>query len=220
MDEIRPFEFMECVTILKSTGKTARNISELRAGIARISEESLFHHTYQYFLKGHVLEYTNDFAHWVAESLEKRELSERLSSIDPFAFEDLSHLRQELLQSIDDYIADFPEPRDAISGDEFYFNETVTIIFPVGVWAKNLAEFLLAVRYVDPASIYYHFYEARIRHGTDDFSTWIDDVLANKELARAICDIDPFMHNIEGIRAHIVEAVENDVRHDMEVIRP
>jgi hypothetical protein len=220
MDEIKPFEFMECVTILKSTGKTARNISELRAVIAFISDKSLFHHTYQYFLKGHVLEYTNDFAHWVAESLEKRELSERLSSIDPFSFEGLSHLRQEILQSIDDYIADFPEPRDAIPGDEFYFNETVTIIFPVGMWAKNLAEFLLAVRYVDPASIYYHFYEARIRHGTDDFSTWIEDVLGNKELARAICDIDPFMHNIEGIRAHIVEAVENDVRHDMEVIRP
>jgi len=220
MDEIRPFEFMECVTILKSTGKTARNIRELRAAIARISEESLFHHTYQYFLKGHVLEYTNDFASWVAESLEKRELAERLSSIDPFAFDDLSHLRQEIIQSIDDYIKDFPEQRDAISGDEFYFNETVTIIFPVGMWAKNLAEFLLAVRYVDSASIYYHFYEARIRHGTDDFSTWIDDVLGNKGLAKAICDIDPFMHNIEGIRAHIVEAVENDVRHDMEVIQP
>ena len=211
---------MECVTILKSTGKTARNVSELRAVIAFISDESLFHHTYQYFLKGHVLEYTNDFAHWVAESLEKRALSERLSSIDPFAFEDLSHLRQELLQSIDDYITDFPEPRDTIAGDEFYFNETVTIIFPVGMWAKNLAEFLLAVRYVDPASIYYHFYEARIRHGTDDFSTWIEDVLGNKELAKAICAIDPFMHNIEGIRAHIVEAVENNVRRDMEVIRP
>jgi hypothetical protein len=219
MDDIKPFEFMECVTILKSTGKTARNISELRALIALVSDASLFHHTYQYFLKGHVLEYTNDFALWVAESLEKRELSERLSSIDPFAFEDLSHLRQELLQGIDDYIADFPEPRDAIPGDEFYFNETITIIFPVGMWAKNLAEFLLAVRYVDPASIYYHFYEARIRHGTDDFSTWIEDVLGNKELAKAICAIDPFMHNIEGIRAHIVEAVENDVRQDMEVIR-
>jgi hypothetical protein len=220
MDEIKPFEFMECVTILKSTGKTARNVSELRAVLALISDESLFHHTYQYFLKGHVLEYTNDFALWVAESLEKRELSERLSSIDPFAFEDLSHLRQEFLQSIDDYIADFPEPRDAMAGDEFFFNETVTIIFPVGMRAKNLAEFLLAVRYVDSASIYYHFYEARIRHGTDDFSTWMDDVLGNRELARAICAIDPFMHNIEGIRAHIVEAVENNVRHDMEVIRP
>jgi len=220
MDEIKPFEFMECVNILKSTGKIARNIRDLRAVIAIISDESLFHHTYQYFLKGHVLEHTNDFAHWVAESLEKRALSECLSNIDPFAFEGLSHLRQEFLQTIDDDITDFPEPRDAIPGEEFYFNETVTIIFPVGMRAKNLAEFLLAVRYVDPASIYYHFYEARIRHGTDDFSTWMDDVLGNRELARAICAIDPFMHNIEGIRAHIVEAVENNVRHDMEVIRP
>jgi len=220
MDEIKPFEFMECITILKSTGKRARNISDLRTMIADISNESLFHHTYQYFLKGHILEYTNDFAHWVGESLEERALSERLSNIDPFAFQDLSSLRQEFLTNIDDYTGHFPAPRDAIPGDEFYFNETVTIIFPIGMWAKNLAEFLLAIRYVDPPCIYYHFYEARLRHGTDDFSTWIEDVLGNKELARAICDIDPFMHNIEGIRAHVVEAVENDVRHDMEVIRP
>jgi len=220
MDEIKPFEFMECITILKSTGKRARNISDLRTMIADISNESLFHHTYQYFLKGHILEYTNDFAHWVGESLEERALSERLSNIDPFAFQDLSNLRQEFLTNIDDYTGHFPAPRDTIPGDEFYFNETVTIIFPIGMWAKNLAEFLLAIRYVDPPCIYYHFYEARLRHGTDDFSTWIDDVLGNKELARAICDIDPFMHNIEGIRAHVVEAVENDVRHDMEVIRP
>ena len=211
---------MECITILKSTGKRARNISDLRTMIADISNESLFHHTYQYFLKGHILEYTNDFAHWVGESLEERALSERLSNIDPFAFQDLSNLRQEFLTNIDDYTGHFPAPRDTIPGDEFYFNETVTIIFPIGMWAKNLAEFLLAIRYVDPPCIYYHFYEARLRHGTDDFSTWIDDVLGNKELARAICDIDPFMHNIEGIRAHVVEAVENDVRHDMEVIRP
>jgi hypothetical protein len=220
MDEIKPFEFMECVTILKSTGKTARNIRELRAVIALISDESLFHHTYQYFLKGHILEYTNDFAHWVGESLEERALSERLSNIDPFAFQDLSSLRQEFLTDIDDYTGHFPEPRDAIPGDEFYFNKTVTIIFPIGMWAKNLAEFLLAIRYVDSPCIYYHFYEARLRHGTDDFSTWIEDVLENRELARSIRAIDPFMHNIEGIRTHIVETVENNVRRAMEVIRP
>jgi hypothetical protein len=220
MDEIKPFEFMECITILKSTGKRARNIRELRAKIADISDESLFHHTYQYFLKGHILEYTNDFAHWVGESLEERALSERLSNIDPFAFQDLSSLRQEFLTDIDDYTEHFPEPRDTIPGDEFYFNETVTIVFPIGMWAKNLAEFLLAIRYVDPPCIYYHFYEARLRHGTDDFSTWIEDVLENSELARSIRAIDPFMHNIEGIRTHFVETVENNVRHAMEVIRP
>jgi hypothetical protein len=220
MDEMRPFEFMECITILKSTGKRARNIRELRTMIADISDVSLFHHTYQYFLKGHILEYTNDFAHWVGESLEERALSERLSNIDPFAFQDLSSLRQEFLTNIDDYTGHFPEPRDTIPGGEFYFNETVTIIFPIGMWAKNLAEFLLDIRYVDPPCIYYHFYEARLRHGTDDFSAWIESVLGNSELARSIRAIDLFMHNIEGIRTHIVETVENNVRHAMEVIRP
>jgi len=220
MDEIKPFEFMECVTILKATGKKARNIHELRTLIALISDESLFHHTYQYFLKGHILEYTNDLAHWVAESLEERALSERLSNVDPFAFKDISSLRQELLKEIDDFMEHFPEPRDAIPGDEFYFNETVTIIFPVGIQAINLAEFLLAIRYVDPACVYYHFYEARIRHGNDDFSAWIEEVLGNAELAKSIRTIDPFMHNIEGIRMHIVETVEDNVRHAMEVIKP
>ena len=220
MDEIKPFEFMECVTILKATGKKARNIRELRTLISLISDESLFHHTYQYFLKGHILEYTNDFAHWVGESLEERALSERLSNIDPFAFEGITSLRQEFLNEIDDYIEHFPGPRDAMPGDEFYFNETVTLIFPVNVQAQNLAEFLLAIRYVDPASVYYHFYEARIRHGSDDFSAWMEGALNNPGLARSIRAIDPFMHNIEGIRMHIVEAVENNVRRAMEVIKP
>lgn len=220
MDEIKPFEFMECVTILKATGKKARNIHDLRALISAISNESLFHHTYQYFLKGHILEYTNDFAHWVGESLEERALSERLSNIDPFAFKDIPSLRQEFLDEIDDYIRNFPKPRNAMPGDEFYFNETVTLIFPVGVQAHNLAEFLLAIRYVDQACIYYHFYEARIRHGGDDFSAWIETVLGNPGLARSIRAIDPFMHNIEGIRTHIVDAVDNDLRCAMEVIKP
>ncbi len=218
MEEAVPFEFMECVTILKSTGRKAHNLRELRETIADISDGSLFHHTYQYFLKGHILEYTNDFAHWVGESLEERALSERLSNIEPFAYEDLSQLRQGLLACIDDYMIHFPEPRDAMVGDEFFFNETVSIIFPAGVRAKNLAEFLLAVRYVDPACIYYHFYEARIRHGRDDFSVWIDGLPGDRMLAGAIRAIDPLMHNLEGIRARIVETVEDSLRRDMEAI--
>jgi hypothetical protein len=47
----------------------------------------------------------------------------------------------------------------------------VSVVFPIGIQARNLAEFLLAVKFVDAGSLYYHFYEARIRHGIDDFST-------------------------------------------------
>lgn len=217
---IEPFEFKQCISILKSTGKKAKNLRELRDAIEVVSDECIFHHTYQYFIKGHVLEYTNDFAHWAGESLEERALSEHLSNIDPYDFKNINNLRNELLGVIDEYLKRFPEPREAMPGDEFCFNETMTLIFPVGIRAKNLAEFLTAIKYVETGSVYYHFYEARIRlgGGIDDFSRWIEDAFGKKELAERIRAIDPFMHNLEEIREHVGEAVEEEVRNDMEVI--
>ena len=217
---VKAFEFRQCVNIIKSTGKKAKKLRGLRDIISIVSNESIFHHTYQYFLKGRILEYTNDFAHWAGESLEERALSEHLSGIDPYDFTDINQLRERLLAVINEYMENFPEPREAMPGDEFYFNETITLIFPVGVRAKNLAEFLMALKYITPGSIYYHFYEARIRlgSGTDDFSIWIEDTLGNREVAEKIRAIDPFIHGIEGIRKHIADVIEEMVRWDMEGI--
>ncbi len=219
-EKIEPFEFRQCISILVSTGKKAKDLHELRNMIATVSDESIFHHTYQYFLKGHILEYTNDFAHWAGESLEERALAEHLSNIDPYEFKDIKELREKIILVIDEYLKNFPEPRMAVAGDEFFFNETITIIFPVGIRAKNLAEFLTAIKFIDTGCIYYHFYEARMRlgGGIDDFSRWIEDAFEKKELANKIRGIDPFMHNIEEIREHLLEAVEEEVRKDMEVI--
>jgi hypothetical protein len=216
----KPFEFRQCVSILKSTGRNAGTLREMRDGIAVVSDESIFHHTYQYFLKGHILEYTNDFAHWAGESLEERALGERLSGIDPYDFNDIAELRYELLRVIDEYLQKFPEPRGAMPGDEFYFNETITLVFPAGMAVRNLAEFLIGIKYIDAGSIYYHFYEARMRlgSGVDDFSSWLESAMMNKELAEKIRAIDPFMHSVEGIREHIVEAVEEDVKRAMEAV--
>ncbi|MEW6600587.1 MAG: DUF5752 family protein, partial [Nitrospirota bacterium] len=220
-ETLKSFEFKQCVSIPKSTGRKARTLRELREAIAAVSDESIFHHTYQYFLKGHILEYTNDFAHWAGESLEERALSEHLSSIDPYDFSSIAELRKSLLSTIDRYLEVFPEPREAMPGGEFYFNQTVTLTFPVGIGVVNLAEFLIAIKYIDAACIYYHFYEARIRlgSGVDDFSAWIQNVLLKKDLADRVRAIDPFMHSVEGIREHIIEVVEEAVKKDMEVIR-
>ena len=211
------FEFRECINILRSTGRKAANLRELREGIAAVGDESIFHHMHQYFLKGHMMEYTNDFAHWAGESLEERALSEQLSNIDPYAYRSIGELRNSLVATMDDYLGRFPEPKDVMPGNEFYFNRTITLIFPSDIRVKNLAEFLIAVKYVDGNSIYYHFYEARMRLGgrTDDFSRWFEDVLGKKELAERIRSIDLFMHTIEGIRNRIAAAVEEEVRRDM-----
>lgn len=219
MESAVPFEFRECMILLKATGQKAATLRELCEIIARTTDESIINHTYQYFLKGHTYQYTNDFAQWSGESLEEEALSEHLSNVDPYEFKSTNDLRCEILRVIDAYLKSFPTPRDAMPGQEFYFNESVTFIYPVGIRARNLPEFLIAIRYVDPSCIYYHFYEARIRLGTgsDDFSRWIETALGKKDLAGKIRAIDPFMHTLEGIREHIVEAVEAEVSNDMEI---
>jgi hypothetical protein len=213
-----PFDFKQCVCILKSTGRNARDLRELKELLASVSDESLAHHTYQYFLSGHVFEYTNDFAQWAAKSLGEKPLSEYLSNVDPYSFMDINDLRQHLLHIIEGRLEEPPEPRGAMLGDEFYFSEAVTLVFPAGIRVQNLAEFLMGIRYVDKSSIYYHFYEARmrLRDGVDDFSRWFLGALGNTGLTQAMKGVDPFMHTLEGIRAHIIEAVEEEVRKDME----
>ncbi len=234
-----PFEFMQCVSIVKSTGKNAKNLSELRKIISEVGDESIFHHVYQYFLKGHILEYTNDFAHWAGEHLEESALAERLTSIDPYTgeyvdekvladrlakaepytLESVNKVRKELIRKIDDFLNEYPEPRDVLRGNEFYFHETVNLVFPVGVKAENLAEFLVAIEHIDAGSIYYHFYESRVRLGegvADDFSRWIEHTLFRKKAADRIRAIDPFMHSIESVRENIKSIIEESVRADME----
>jgi len=216
-----PFVFRQSVNIIKGMGKSARTLRELCDMIQTVSDESIFHHMFQYFLKVHITHYTNDFAHWVGESLEERALSEHLSNIDPYSFRNVSEIREELVSVIEYYLETFPAPRESIPGEEFFFNETVVLSFPVGVRAKNLAEFLIGIKYVDVDSIYFHFYEARVRlsGGTDDFSMWIETTLKKKDLAGKIRSIDPFMHTTEEIREHLIDVVEREVKNDMEGLK-
>ena len=212
------FEFKECRKILRATGMRASNLAELMEGIRTASEGSILHHTQEYFFKGHIIEYTNDFAQWAGSVLEERVLSENLSNIDPFRHKSVESLRNELLNSISAYLEKFGSPGRTLPGEEFHFQESVTIVFPAGFRALNLAEFLMAMRFVDSQSIYYHFYEGRRRlEGVDDFSKWIEKTLGLPALAAKIRSIDPFMHSIEGVRDHIVKFLEDALREEIEV---
>lgn len=213
-----PFEFRQCITILKATGLKASSLNELRQIISTVSDDSIFHHTYQYFLKEHILEYTNDFAHWAGESLEERAVAEELANIDPYGCATIADLRSALLSVIDSCLEMVPQDRHTHPGEEFHFNETITFVFPAGVWARNLAEFLMALKFIDHGSVYYHFYEARMRvpGGVDDFSLWIDQALHKRELAERIRAIDPFMHTTSEIRTYITDIVMKELSRDME----
>lgn len=213
-----PFEFRQCITLLKSTGKKASGLRQLMETIAIVSDDCIFHHTYQYFLKEHILEYTNDFAQWAGESLEDRAMAEQLSNIDPYDCQTISDLRSSLVSVIGSYLEKYPEPRSVLPGNEFFFNETITFVFPSGIRARNLAEFLIALKFLDKECIYYHFYEARKRipGAFDDFSKWFGDALLKGELAEQTRAIDPFMHTTGEIRVLISEMILREVNRDME----
>jgi hypothetical protein len=214
------FEFKNSLSIVKSTGRMASTLAELRDNIEAVSSESIFYHTYKYFSKGAILEYTNDFAEWVGISLEEGALAEHLSNIDIFSFGSTEDLRAKILEVIIEYQENFPEPRPAIQGNEFYFSESYSFVFPAGLRARNLAEFYMALKYLDPGSIYYHFFEARVRlgEGEDDLSKWIDEVIEAPGLVQEIKAIDPFMHTIERIREMLIGLVELQIKSGMEVL--
>jgi hypothetical protein len=218
--EDKSFEFKDAIGVMKATGRKASTLGELREGIAAVSEESIFNHTYQYFMKGFPTEYTSDFAEWVGRELEEGALAEHLSNIDFFNFGSIGELRTGILAVMDEYIANFPEPRPALPGNEFYFTETMTFVFPAGLKARNLAEFYMALKYIDQTSIYYHFLEAKARlgKGEDDFSKWLDEVMGVTTAVERIRQIDPFMFSIESIREQLVHVIEDELKAQMEVV--
>jgi hypothetical protein len=104
-------------------------------------------------------------------------------------------------------------------GREVFFCESGSFVFPAGLKARNLAEMLMAIKYLDNSSLYYHFFEARTRHRKkhDDLSKWISEVVKSPGIATSLGNIDPFMNTLEGIREQIIAILDEAIRTDMEV---
>ncbi len=206
------FKFFECFAIIRLTGRRAADILEFLEILKTISADSIFHHMHQYFIKPHVIppEFPNDFAVWTAETLGEQNLAEALANVNPFEFADIEALRAELVRIITEHLKRYPPPRPALRGREFLFNEGVTIVLPTGIEAARLHDFVRALKEVDSSSVYFHFYEARLRLGKeqDDFTQFLDSCLDCPGLAGRIRSLDPYMYSTEVLRAKIIRLVE------------
>ncbi len=211
----KSFKFYECFALTKLTGRKASDILQLLEILQQIGTESIFHHMHQYFLKPHVVasEFPNDFAVWVAESLEEHSLAEGLANVNPFEFNSIDGVRAELIRIITEYLKTYPQPRPALPGREFLFNEGVTIVFPTGIEAVTLEEFTKALHEVDTSSVYFHFYEARLRLGKerDDLSEFLDTCLGCAGHASRIKSLDPYMYSTEMLRNKIIKIAEESI---------
>src|SRR3970040_1972824 len=107
MAEPTPFGFSGCVELRELLDLRARDERELMEQLERAPLGAVYYHTHSVFLRHYQITgaYPNDFANWVASQVRDQVLGERLAVVDPFQFQDLERLREELVSTLDDTIS-------------------------------------------------------------------------------------------------------------------
>jgi Family of unknown function (DUF5752) len=211
-----PFWFRECFLMPMPIGRKAVNLRELLEAVREVEESVLFYHLLQSRLiqSQPEVEYPNDFAVWAASALQDSRLAEKLSSFDPFEYQNLAQIRQAMVDLMEEYLWDLPNVPWARPGLEFHFCEASTVVMRSEISAENLGQFCRALNDVGLDSIYFHFFEARWRLGVqeaDDFSYWIDSNFDLPQLVADIRSIDVYFYTLPEIRTTILKLIHQRV---------
>ncbi len=209
MHLVEPFAFYTESHLVALTGLRARNLSELTTGLAVVPGSSVFYHTHNQYLAHHFEKpvFTNDFALWVSEALQEQRLAEKLTAIDLLAFTSIRELREALLATIESHLAERAGGRrECPPGDEFHFCKSKSFVLPTGVTARDLPELLERLADVTHASLYFHFFEARLRleKPTNDFSQWLI-AAGHDRLAHALNRLDPYVLTLDELKDVIID---------------
>jgi hypothetical protein len=205
-----PFWFRDCFLMRMPIGLRASNLRELLQILREAPEAVLYYHIFQsrLALTDPDVEYPNDFALWAAEALQDAKLAEKLSSFDPFDYQNLSQVRAAVLDIIEDYLWDLPSIPWARPGFELYLCQASTAVIQSLTPVYTLAEFCAGFQQVGLDSLYYHFFEARWRLGVrkvDDFSFWIEYNFDLPKLVEDIRDIDIYFYSLPELRRTLLD---------------
>lgn len=172
-----PFYFKDCALSSIATGEKAQNLNELYDILTIIHPGCIYNHFWGSRIRPHheVQEYHNDFAMWAYRSLHDQTLAERLAIIDPTDFDNLEHLRREVLTTIEDRLDETDQVPWLPKARHFYFIRSQIVIFDTNYSITKPEELIQVLPKVSPSSIYYHFIDAfrRTPKGLDDFSAWL-----------------------------------------------
>jgi len=202
-----PFVFHTERRLVALTGARAANLAELLDGVLTVPGSSIFYHTHHQYLAHHFQKplFYNDFARWVADVLQEDQLAEQLAAIDLLAFTAVRQLREAIAEQIRTRLASPAPSRDCRPGDEFHFCKSKSFILPLPLMARTPAELFQMLGQVTNASLYFHFFEARLRlgKGANDLSEWLG-AQGEKEMAEAIDRLDPYVRTLEELKQDIL----------------
>ena len=83
-------------------------------------------------------------------------------------------------------------------------------MLPTGIVADDVPDFFAKLPLITNASLYFHFFEARLRLGrqTSDFSRWLADRGRN-DLAAAIDGLNPYIRTLDELKQDIIRVGQN-----------
>jgi hypothetical protein len=196
--------------LVELTGLRARTLPELLELIREVPGSSIFYHTHQQYLTLHFEKpvFYNDFAIWVTEALQLPRLGEKLAAADLLSFTSVRQLREALVEEIEEALKeDGALRRECPPGSELHFCRSKSFIMRTGIIAENAWDFFSKLDGVSNASLYFHFFEARLRleRPTNDFSAWLSAV-GEEPAARAIDRLDPYTLTLDELKQEIIRA--------------
>lgn len=205
-----PFHFYTRCNLVRLLNLKAKNTTELLEGIKSVPISCIYYHTHRFIQQHHYLspEPSNDFAYWIKNILNLKELGEAFDSLDVVTFRNLEDLRVEFVRLLTEYNNRSKNNYLCPDGLEFHFMSCVIVILPTEHSAKDLKEFKETIGKITNNSLYFHMFEARLRLNRDenDFSAWFNGI-GYPELAKAIDRLDPYTITLDGLRRKILGLV-------------
>ncbi|MDI6732094.1 MAG: DUF5752 family protein [Candidatus Margulisbacteria bacterium] len=211
-----PFDFYTSSQLVEITGKKASNLHEFVIVLESIDSSSIFYHVHHAFREHQFAPglYTNDFAYWMRSELGENALAERIENINLKDYTELNSLREKIIEIIKNKIQNFPESGNIPAKHKFYFCRNIGVVQKTKYSARDLEEFCDNLCKVGLRSLFFHFFEARLRLGrkTNDFSDWIKHNFGDEPLARKIEALDPYLYTMDQLRDKIIALVRGEKR--------
>ncbi len=207
----RTFHFYSEYNLPVLMGIKTRNVAGLLENIKTAPDSCIYYHTHRFLKQHHYLipEPPNDFAYWIRNVINQRELGEQVASVNITAFKSIEDLRQAFVSKLEDFRSKEAYNVNCNEGDAFQFMSCKTFCIPLKYKASNLKEFAEIMEKVTIDSFYYHVFETQLRLGRkrNDFAEWFDTI-GQKELAEKVSRLDPYTTTLEGLRKNIIKLVK------------
>lgn len=208
-----PFYFKARFHLVRLLGLKAKNPAELLDGIKKVPISSIYYHTHRFLQQHHYLspEPPNDFAFWLVNILNLRDLGEQFAGIDTISFRKMEDLRTKFIRILENYLSKSGSNTECTEGYRFHFMSCVMFVLPTPYVAHNLKEFVEILDKISINSLYFHIFESRMRlaRGENDFSAWFKSI-GKIALASEISKLDPYTITLEGLRKKIIGIINKN----------